>query len=188
MVKVQDKQKAILEAAVSVFAARGFWNTPTSLISKTAGVADGTLFNYFATKDDLINEVYFDTKRELAQRLLADLSKYDSLKDKMRHFWNEYIDWGAANLDKFKVLHQIEASYEIDETVKAQCMALFGDLEQLLSESIRKGEVLDYPADYVAALVDNQAVMTVQFITTSEDKQVDYKTIGFDILWNGVAG
>jgi len=52
--KAADKEKAILEAAVAVFAERGFWNTPTSLISKTAGVADGTLFTYFATKDDLI--------------------------------------------------------------------------------------------------------------------------------------
>ena len=37
------------QAAVEVFSERGFWNTPTSLVSKTAGVADGTLFTYFNT-------------------------------------------------------------------------------------------------------------------------------------------
>src|SRR5690349_11466175 len=97
--KIEDKQKAILEAAVSVFAARGFWDTPTSLISKTAGVADGTLFTYFKTKDDLIQEIYLDIKRELAGEIMDGLSAYDSVKDKMRHIWNCYIDWGLRNPD-----------------------------------------------------------------------------------------
>src|SRR5436190_4741528 len=93
--KVADKQKAIVEAAVMVFSSRGFWNTPTSLISKTAGVADGTLFNYFETKDDLITEVYLEIKRELADQLLNGLPATSSLRDKMHHIWNRYIEWGV---------------------------------------------------------------------------------------------
>src|SRR5215475_6020168 len=99
--KVQDKYRAILDAAISVFAEQGFWDTPTSLISKTAGVADGTLFNYFKTKDDLIHEVYLELKRELSGYLLDGLGNYDTLHDKMRHIWNHYVEWGVQNPDKF---------------------------------------------------------------------------------------
>ena len=42
-IQIQDKRAAILEAATKIFSERGFWNTPTSLISKQAGVAEGTL-------------------------------------------------------------------------------------------------------------------------------------------------
>ena len=49
----EDKQIALLEAATNVVAEQGL-GAPTSLIAKRAGVAEGTLFRYFATKDELL--------------------------------------------------------------------------------------------------------------------------------------
>jgi AcrR family transcriptional regulator len=51
--KSDDKPNAILDAATRVFAGRGLTAAPTSEISKHAGVAEGTLFTYFKTKDAL---------------------------------------------------------------------------------------------------------------------------------------
>ena len=184
--KVQDKQKAILEAAVEVFSSRGFWDTPTSLISKTAGIADGTLFTYFKTKDELINEVYLEIKRELAEKLLEGAAAYDSYQEKMRYIWMQYIDWGVQNPEKFEVLQQIGCSYEIGESVKAEGMQPFVELQQLALDSIAKGELRDYPVDYLGALLDGQAVATIRFIALNPEGQAEYKRIGFDILWNGV--
>ena len=60
--KSEDKRNAILDAATRVFAERGLAAAPTSEISRRAGVADGTLFTYFKTKDDLINALYREIK------------------------------------------------------------------------------------------------------------------------------
>ncbi len=46
-------RKAILKAASELFAKKGFFQTTTEEISAKAKIADGTLFNYFPTKDDL---------------------------------------------------------------------------------------------------------------------------------------
>lgn len=51
--KKQKTQKAILNAALELFAERGFHGTTTKEISKRARIAEGTLFNYFKTKEDL---------------------------------------------------------------------------------------------------------------------------------------
>jgi AcrR family transcriptional regulator len=54
--RVQKKEKtkrAILKAALELFAANGFHATTTKAISKKAQIAEGTLFNYFETKEDL---------------------------------------------------------------------------------------------------------------------------------------
>jgi len=56
--KSEDKRNAILDAATRLFAERGLTAAPTSEISKQAGIAEGTLFTYFKTKDDLINALY----------------------------------------------------------------------------------------------------------------------------------
>jgi AcrR family transcriptional regulator len=53
-VKNKEKtRKAILRAALELFAERGFYRTTTKAIAREAGIAEGTLFNYFETKEDL---------------------------------------------------------------------------------------------------------------------------------------
>ena len=49
----QRTRQAILKAALELFARRGFHRTTTRQIARRAGIAEGTLFNYFETKDDL---------------------------------------------------------------------------------------------------------------------------------------
>jgi AcrR family transcriptional regulator len=54
--RVENKEKtkrAILRAALELFAEKGFYHTTTKAISRKAGIAEGTLFNYFQTKEDL---------------------------------------------------------------------------------------------------------------------------------------
>src|ERR1700689_3190180 len=61
--KNKEKTKqAILAAALNLFAEKGFYRTSTRAISRKAGIAEGTLFNYFETKEDLA--LYF-LEREL---------------------------------------------------------------------------------------------------------------------------
>lgn len=55
--KSEDKKLALLEAATKAIAQSGI-AASTAVIARNAGVAEGTLFRYFATKDDLINELY----------------------------------------------------------------------------------------------------------------------------------
>lgn len=49
----EKTKQAILAAALKLFAEKGFYNTSTRTISRKAGIAEGTLFNYFETKEDL---------------------------------------------------------------------------------------------------------------------------------------
>lgn len=66
--KSEDKKQALLEAATAAFAQSGI-AASTSAIARSAGVAEGTLFRYFATKDELLNELYLAIKLRLAEIL-----------------------------------------------------------------------------------------------------------------------
>ena len=67
--KSTDKRQAILDAALKIFADRGIAGAPTSAISREAGVAEGSLFTYFKTKDDLLNALYNDLRMEFSRHL-----------------------------------------------------------------------------------------------------------------------
>ncbi len=56
--KSEDKKQALLEAATAAFAQSGI-AASTSAIARSAGVAEGTLFRYFATKDERISTGIF---------------------------------------------------------------------------------------------------------------------------------
>jgi TetR/AcrR family fatty acid metabolism transcriptional regulator len=49
-----EKYQRILDAAVEVIAEHGYFNSPVSKIAKRAGVADGTVYLYFKSKDDVL--------------------------------------------------------------------------------------------------------------------------------------
>jgi AcrR family transcriptional regulator len=51
--KKESTRQAILRAALALFVEKGFYNTTTRAISRKAKIAEGTLFNYFQTKEDL---------------------------------------------------------------------------------------------------------------------------------------
>src|SRR6266550_9093326 len=51
--KKESTRQAILRAALALFAQKGFYRTTTKAISQKAKIAEGTLFNYFETKEDL---------------------------------------------------------------------------------------------------------------------------------------
>jgi AcrR family transcriptional regulator len=184
--KIEDKETAIIEAAIQVFAERGFWNTPTSVISRTARVAEGTLFNYFATKDDLINAVYLHIKLELAEELMASLRTKKTFREKMRDNWDRYIDWGIRNPEKFNVIQQIRTSFKLNQQARTQGTEPFQEIERLIKESIAKGEIRDYPVEYLGAMMDAQAAMTIRLLAMNPKATAEYKQIGFEVLWNGV--
>jgi TetR/AcrR family transcriptional regulator, fatty acid metabolism regulator protein len=59
-----DKREAILRAAIDVFAGRGFFNAQVADVARAAGVAAGTVYLYFRSKDDLLVSIFERTMRE----------------------------------------------------------------------------------------------------------------------------
>ena len=55
-----DKPQQIIEAAVRVFARKGYYNSRVSDIAKEAGIAAGTIYLYFRTKDDILVTLFRD--------------------------------------------------------------------------------------------------------------------------------
>jgi len=63
--KENDKRARILDAAVRVFAERGFFGATVAEIARAAGVADGTIYLYFKSKDDVLLRLFDEKMTEL---------------------------------------------------------------------------------------------------------------------------
>ena len=66
--RLSPKRDAILRAAIDVFAERGFFNAQVADVARAAGVAAGTVYLYFRSKDDLLVSIFERTMRRRSPR------------------------------------------------------------------------------------------------------------------------
>src|SRR5580692_3285504 len=98
-IKSPGKRAAILRAAAREIAQAGL-GAPTAKIASRAGVAAGTLFTYFPTKEQLLNELYLELKGEAYARLNDKFPGNGSLEHRARHLWSSYLDWAIQFPEK----------------------------------------------------------------------------------------
>nr|WP_306423933.1 TetR/AcrR family transcriptional regulator [Klebsiella pneumoniae] len=109
-----------MEAATAAFAQSGI-AASTSAIARSAGVAEGTLFRYFATKDELLNELYLAIKLRLVRTMIAGLDPDEKRpKENARNIWNSYIDWGVRNPMEHKAIRRMALSERITDETRRQ--------------------------------------------------------------------
>lgn len=101
-----DKRTAILRAAMALIAENGFHGSPTAMIAARAGVGTGTIYRYFADKDELINEVFKDVEARLNGTLMKDYPINQSIRCRLDHYFRGLIGFFIANPMEFKFLGQ----------------------------------------------------------------------------------
>ena len=179
--KSEDKKQALLEAATSAIAQSGI-AASTAMIARSAGVAEGTLFRYFATKDDLLNALYLHLKSDLCQAMLAGLVENVSPKEFTHSIWNSYIDWGVRNPTGHHAIRRMAVSEKItDETIE-QVRAMFPELQKLCQRSVRAVFMSDDFRAFGDALFLSLAEATIEF--ASREPQ---KALGFEAMWLALA-
>ena len=83
--KNPEKRIRILDAALKVFATRGFYNAKVSEVAREAGVADGTIYLYFESKDALLIALFEDRMQRLIARANDEIARTEgTVLDKIR--------------------------------------------------------------------------------------------------------
>jgi AcrR family transcriptional regulator len=185
--KSEDKRNAILDAATRLFAERGLTAAPTSEISKQAGVAEGTLFTYFKTKDDLINGLYREIKLELADAMMSDFPRKKNVRTRLRHVWDRYVNWGIANPKQRKVLAQLQVSEVLTKESKAAGGAPFIEFQTMIRDAI-DGRVFrdDLPAELISKSLAVLVEATIDLTVANPSKGNKYRDSGFQMFWAGI--
>ena len=183
----EDKQAAILEAATEVVAVLGV-SAPTAKIAKGAGVAEGTLFTYFANKDELLSQLYLELKTDLRDAIMAGFPSGGSLIDRCRHLWDRYIGWGSAHPLQRKAMRQLAVSDRISEETKKLLGDAFGPVNDMMRECAAGGAMRHQPPAFVSAIVSAIADTTMDFIAREPAQAKRYTKAGFDAFWKAVAG
>ncbi len=132
----KSKREMILEAALNMVVENGFENSPTAKISKQAGVATGTLFNYFESKEKLINELYLDIKRDLVTTLRRNLDEAKTIRQKIECIWYNGVRWAVEKPEGYKFFGMFGSSSYISSKTREEGLEKFTFILDILNEGI----------------------------------------------------
>ena len=182
-----DKRTAILEAAAEVVAGLGM-STPTATIAKGAGVAEGTVFTYFATKDELLNQLYLEIKADLRDAMMTGYPSGKSIAHRSRYVWDRYIGWGSSNPLKRKAARQLAVSDRITDESRKVVGEAFGEFNALMRECADGGGLKGLSTAFASSLLSAIAETTMEFIAREPRRAGPYTEAGFQAFWKAVTG
>lgn len=182
-----NKEQEILAAALKLFVEFGFHGTPTSKIAKEAGVANGTLFHYFKTKEDLIVGLYNHIKDDLNRHLSETQNEKDSLKDKMKNLYGASLHWGLLHKPEFYFIQQFHFSPHLAK-VSAEDIEKQTRLHlQLLREGVTDKIFKPLPEQLISSILGGHVYGVYQYLlNTEQTQQKQAEIIGqtFELLWD----
>ena len=143
------KRERILDAAEKVFADRGFFAAKVADVAREAGVADGTIYLYFKSKDDLLVSL-FEARMEVVNRVLAEaVATATQPRAQLTAFVHAYLDLIAAQPTAAEVLTiELRQSTKFMREYHAHG---FGELLRLLAGVIARGQACGELATTVPA-------------------------------------
>jgi len=186
--QLTDKRKAILDTALTLFTERGFHGTPTSLIAQEAGVATGTLFHYFKTKEELIESLYLDIKKETGTILRDAGESKGDWREKLDNVCMAFAGWGLENAQKILFMQQFCCSPFISKAAHQEGVSNFLFLIDQISLGIKEGAIKDYPPELILSIVSSGLTAAILAAACEKDpqKQHDVLKQSIDLILYGV--
>lgn len=177
--KSEDKKQALLEAATQAIAQSGI-AASTAVIARNAGVAEGTLFRYFATKDELINTLYLHLKQDLCQSMIMELDRsITDAKMMTRFIWNSYISWGLNHPARHRAIRQLAVSEKLTKETEQRADDMFPELRDLCHRSVLMVFMSDEYRAFGDGLFLALAETTMDFAARDPARAGEYIALGF---------
>jgi len=133
-----DKRARILKAAVKTFARKGFYNSKISEIAHQAGVADGTIYLYFKSKDDILITLFDESMGSILQEFNQRLASCHDPAEKIRSFIHLHFELVRTNPDLAAVM-QLELR-QSNQFIKQYAGTRISDYLNLIGNIVSEGQ------------------------------------------------
>lgn len=104
---ISDKREAILRSAIKVFAQKGYFNSKVADIAKEAGIADGTVYLYFKSKEEILHSIFDRAMEEFIAEGKREIAELKTADKRLRRIAQLHLEKLGADRD-LAVVFQVE--------------------------------------------------------------------------------
>jgi TetR/AcrR family transcriptional regulator, fatty acid metabolism regulator protein len=136
-----DRRAELVDAALRVFARKGFHQSRVGDIAEEAGVAHGLLYHYFRSKEEVLETIFRDTWTQL----VADTERIEGsgvpFREQLRRFARIYLGSWLVTPELVRVLvREVARSREVGDRVE-EIRELFVALQRIIEAARDRGEL-----------------------------------------------
>jgi AcrR family transcriptional regulator len=179
-----SKADAIRAATLRLVARRGLHDTPISAIAREAGVAVGTAYLYFESKEALINALYLelvgDRDRASSEGADAEIPP----RERLWRAWSSYARWHLENRDASNFIQQCEASGILTEETRSREIEMHEAGVASFAEAVRRRLLRDLPLQVFYALFMGPVLVLAQM---QERQEIEITGDLLRLTFEGVA-
>ena len=184
---IADKKEAILKSTLELIKDNGFHGTPISMIAKHAGVASGTIYHYFPSKDAIIVELHQRIKTEM---VAAMFSKTNSSRSYKQQFFDGWINLCKYFINKPSALffnEQFTSSPYIKTLSKKDAKGSVSRFNEFFQYGMDKGYLKKMEYLLIASAVFGCIRATAKYHVTGRFgfKDTDLCKMA-NIIWDGI--
>lgn len=167
-----DRAAAVRQALRRLVAQRGFHGASMSAVAAEAGVATGTAYTHYSSKDELVLATYLETKAELSAAVVDQIDPEANPAERFRGMWLASYRHLASKPDHARFLLQVDSSPYRDNAYEA--LAREGDpiLEQAAAPALA-ARLLPLPLDVLYELGLAPAVRLAASGTQLSDAELE---------------
>jgi AcrR family transcriptional regulator len=154
----ETKERRILASTLELVEQQGLSGLSMEAVAKAAGVAIGTVYIYFDSKEALLNALYLRTKRELSGKIFEGTAEGEPVKPAFQRMCIAYMRYVAAHRAEMVFMHQLRNSPFILEQTKELGEQAGAPLLRLLERAKKEGLLKDLPIPLMIAFL--QATLT----------------------------
>lgn len=169
-----DKREAVMQAALELVAEHGFHGAPMALIAERAGVAAGTIYRFFDSKDTLIREIKASLEGLIQAAATEGYPAGRPVRERFMHIERRVIGYFIASPLQFRFLEQYHYSpYGRDSRREKSFGKRKNLIEDLLEEGLGERIVKDLPLPVLCALAFGPVIEVcrdhiLEFVTLDE--------------------
>jgi AcrR family transcriptional regulator len=183
-----EKRATLLSSALKLFVKNGVMNTSTAEIAKEAGTAAGTLFLYFPTKQELLNELVLKIGKDQSDHINQLLKPSFSARETFFTIWHGTVTWFLENMEAYQYIQQVRDSGMISESAVQESNKFFGYYYNAIQKGFEEGSLKNYPLGLIGDFLYQDIVAVINHISRQPDPGEREETIrqGFEIYWDGI--
>jgi len=143
VIVAQNNRNKIKKAAVEVISRKGFFNTRMQDIADEAGLAVGTIYNYFSSKDEVLSYI-FENEMKRRMKYISELKKENlTIKEFLNKFLTRHFSLLAKNqhLGRVLVREKDFSRGEKSGEIKEHMNSMINMLEKIFEIGVKREEI-----------------------------------------------
>ncbi len=183
----KNKQDDIFEAAMRLFAKRGYDGTTVPMIAENAKVGAGTIYRYFENKESLVNALFIKCVSQFSETLKHEFPFSGSFREQFSHIFYRLFKFAKHNAYALLFIDSHCKGYYLDE----ESNKVFNDFLSFIIDVIENGKELGIirplPSKALIAIVYGAFIMLFEMVQSGELEETTELLIELEeSSWNAI--